>query len=136
MGIKYIDVVHLESFEAFFEAFLNVLSVCGSRRVHIRIFGDMNFSGYDNMLPGSFEIFKDLSQLDFGVTSIINFSSVELVDAILEGNLDDLFVLFIVFGLDVDHVSERDGRYLESTVAKVVVDHLSGLEHRHIFQLV
>ena len=74
--------------------------------------------------------------MDFGVTSIINLSSVEVVDAILEGNLDDSFVLFVIFGLDVDHVSERDGGYLESTVAKVVVDHLSGLEHRHISQLV
>jgi len=60
------------------------------------------------MLSGNLEVDKNCSEDLLAFPRIVHLSSVEVVDAILEGNLDDSFVLFVIFWLAVDHISKRN----------------------------
>ena len=74
----------------------------------------MNFGSNDDMFSGNLKIFKDLSELNLSLARSIEFSCIEVVDAILESDFDDLFVLFVGFSLVVDHVSEGNGGDFET----------------------
>lgn len=58
-----------------------------------------------------------------------------MVDSVLEGGPDHLFVDLVVFLPEVDHVSEGDDGGEEAGVAEVAVQHLGGFEDGHIFRL-
>jgi hypothetical protein len=66
----------------------------------------MNFCGYYHMFPRNFQLLEDFSKLNFCVAGIVSLSSIKVIDAILEGDLNDFFVFLISLRLIVDHVSE------------------------------
>ncbi len=69
----------------------------------------MNLSGYHYLFSWNLKVFENFSQLSFSVSSRVYLSSVEVIDAILETNLNDLPVFLVVFMMIVDHVAHGDG---------------------------
>ena len=95
--------------------------------VDIRIGGDPDLGGDDDLLSAHVQIFEDVSELCLCLAEVVDLCCVEMVDAVLECGLDELFVVFVCFLPRVDHVSQGDDRRAQAGVAEEAVLHLACL---------
>jgi hypothetical protein len=82
MGIQNVHIIHLQSLERFFDAFLDVFSISSALTVELGLRGSAYLCRDNHVLSWNLEILEDFSELALASAKIVKFCCVEMVNSV------------------------------------------------------
>ncbi len=92
VGVEDVHVLQLQPLQRVLQTLLYVFAVGAHRRVAVTRARSQNLSPDNHFLSGHLEIFEASAQQSFRLSASIDLCGVEIIDASLEGQLDDALV--------------------------------------------